>query len=138
MYDLEIHLDDSCGTLALMGTELGRAGISVEGGGAWVVDGRGVAHFLFDDGPAARRALEAAGVQVISCNRVLRLRLKQETPGQLGLIAGQLAEAKVNISVVYSDHANHLILVVDDVERGEAVVESWSTGQRARASRNDG
>jgi len=138
MYDLEIHLADRCGALALMGTVLGKAGISVEGGGAWVVDGRGVAHFLFHDGRAARWALEAAGVQVISCKRVLRLRLKQETPGQLGLISGQLAKANVNISVLYSDHSNHLILVVDDVERGEAVVESWSTGQRAEASREDG
>lgn len=130
MYDLEIHLADQCGALALMGRTLGRAGISIEGGGAWVVAGRGVAHFLFQDGPAARSALEAAGVQVISCSRVLRLRLKQETPGQLGLITGQLAKADVNISVLYSDHANHLILVVDDVERGEAVVESWIAGQR--------
>ena len=130
MYDLEIHLADRCGALALMGTELGKAGISVEGGGAWVVDGRGVAHFLFHDGPAARRTLEAAGIQVISCRRVLRLRLKQETPGQLGSITGQLAKANVNISVLYSDHANHLILVVDDVERGEAVVQSWGTGRK--------
>ncbi len=137
MYDLEIHLADRCGALALMGTALGRAGISVEGGGAWVVDSRGVAHFLFHDGPTARRALEAAGVQVISCSPVLRLRLKQETPGQLGLITGQLAKAKVNISVLYSDHANHLILVVDDIERGQTVVESWRTGQRANASRED-
>ncbi len=135
MYDLEIHLADRCGALALMGTALGRAGISVEGGGAWVVDGRGVAHFLFQDGPAAHQALEVAGIQVISCSRVLRLRLKQETPGQLGLISGQLAKANVNISVLYSDHANHLILVVDDVERGEAVVESWSAGRGAKESR---
>jgi len=138
MYDLEIHLTDRCGALAQMGTALGRAGISVEGGGAWVVHGRGVAHFLFHDGPAARRALEAAGVQVISCSRVLRLRLKQETPGQLGLITGQLAKAGVNISVLYSDHANHLILVVDDVERGEVVIESWKTGQTGKSSREDG
>lgn len=130
MYDLEIHLADECGALAQMGTVLGRAGISVEGGGAWVVAGRGVAHFLFHDGAAARRALEEAGIQVIACSRVLRLRLKQETPGQLGLITGQLARANVSISVLYSDHANHLILVVDDVARGEAVVESWSAGQR--------
>jgi len=43
-----------------MGEALGRAGVSIEGGGAFVVNGRGIAHF-FDDGAAARRALEAAG-----------------------------------------------------------------------------
>ncbi len=137
MYDLEIHLADRCGELASMGKELGKAGISVEGGGVWVVGGRGVAHFLFHDGPAAQRALEAAGVQVISCSRVLRLRLKQEIPGQLGLITDQLAKANVNVSVLYSDHANHLILVVDDIEKGATVVEDWTSAQTSQASQED-
>jgi hypothetical protein len=132
MYDLEIRLADTSGALALVGTALGNAGISVEGGGAWVADGKGVAHFLFHDGEVARRALEAAEVQVLSCSRVLRLRLKQETPGQMGLVTGRLAKANVNIAVLYSDHANHLILVVDDVERGAAVVADWSSDQMAK------
>ena len=137
MYDLEIRLADTPVALTLMGTALGNAGISVEGGGAWVVEGKGVAHFLFYDGPLARRTLEAEGLQVISCSRVLRLRLKQEIPGQLGLITGQLAKANVNIEVLYSDHANHLILIVNDVERGEAVLADWSNGQIAEARRGN-
>ncbi len=135
MYDLEIHLTDTVGSLSVMGTTLGNAGISVEGGGAWVVNGNGVAHFLFDDGPAARRALESAGIAVVSCRRVLRLRLQQETPGQLGLITHRMAQASVNIEVLYSDHANHLILVVDDFQQGEAIVADWSNSQMAEASR---
>ncbi len=55
MKDLAIDLENRLGALAEMGEALGRAGMSVEGGGAWVVDGRGVAHFLFVDGTAARR-----------------------------------------------------------------------------------
>ncbi|KAA6457925.1 amino acid-binding ACT domain-containing protein [Acidobacteria bacterium AB60] len=137
MYDLEICLNDSPGALALLGTTLGVAGISVEGGGAWVTEGKGVAHFLFHDGAAARGALESAGIEVAACRRVLRLRLKQEVPGQLGLITGHLARANVNIAVLYSDHANHLILVVDDVERAEAVVADWMTSQRAETRRQD-
>lgn len=61
MKDLAIALDNRPGALAGMGEALGRAGVSVEGGGAFAVDGRGVAHFLFSDGDAARKALEAAG-----------------------------------------------------------------------------
>ena len=57
MKDLEIMLDDRPGALARMGEALGRAAISVEGGGAWTVGGQGTAHFLFDDGEAARAAL---------------------------------------------------------------------------------
>lgn len=39
--DLTIALDNRPGALAEMGEALGRAGVSIEGGGAWGVDGRG-------------------------------------------------------------------------------------------------
>lgn len=52
MKDLTIELDNRPGALAEMGEALGRAGVSVEGGGAFVVNGLGVAHFLFVDGSA--------------------------------------------------------------------------------------
>ena len=64
MIDLTIALDNRPGALAEMGDALGRAGVSIEGGGAWVVEGRAVAHFLFTDGTAAVEALEAAGIEV--------------------------------------------------------------------------
>src|SRR6185436_21148780 len=97
----------------------------VEGGGAWVVDGNGVAHFLFVDGSAARRALEAAGITVLAEREVLVQRLKQDVPGQLGMLTRRMAEAGVNIEVLYSDHDHRLILVVDDIARGRAVSEEW-------------
>ncbi len=125
MRDLTIQLDNRPGALAAMGEVLGRAGVSVEGGGVFVVDGRGVAHFLFEDGEAARRALEGAGIVVLAGREVLVQRLKQEQPGQLGAIARRMARAGVNIEVMYSDHANQLILVVDDEERGRSVSEAW-------------
>ncbi len=56
MKDLSIALENRPGALADMGEALGRAVVSIEGGGAWVVDGKGAAHFLFADGAAARRA----------------------------------------------------------------------------------
>ena len=125
MTDLTISLTDRPGALAEMGDALGRSGVSVEGGGAWVASGRGVAHFLFVDGRAARVALEAAGIRVDAVRDVVTVRLHQEVPGQLGLLTRRMAEAGVNIEVLYSDHDHRLILVVDDVERGRAVAEAW-------------
>jgi hypothetical protein len=125
MRDLAILLENRPGALADMGEALGRAGVSVEGGGAWVVDGKGVAHFLFEDGAAARRALEAAGIQVLAEREVLVQRLKQGTPGQLGLLTRRMADAGINIEVLYSDHDHQLILVVDDLARGRQVSEAW-------------
>jgi hypothetical protein len=126
MKDLAIPLENRPGALAEMGEALGRAGVSIEGGGAWVVGGIGVAHFLFANGTAARNALEAAGIRVLAERDVVVQRLKQDVPGQLGLLTRRMAEAGVNIEVLYSDHDHQLILVVDDVTRGRAVAEAWT------------
>ena len=126
MKDLAIRLENRPGALAGMGEALGAAGVSIEGGGAWVVDGVGVAHFLFQDGAAARRALEAAGITVLAERDVVVQRLKQAVPGQLGQLTRRMAEAGVNIEVLYSDHDHQLILVVDKPDEGRRVAEAWS------------
>ena len=125
MDDVEISLDNAPGELARMGEALGAAGVSVEGGGAWVVANRGVAHFLFEDGDAARRALEAIGMNVVAVKPVLLQRLRQDEPGQLGKICRAMAEAGVNIEVQYSDHDHQLVLVVDDPVKGAEVSRRW-------------
>jgi len=124
--DLTIELENRPGALAEMGEALGRAGVSVEGGGVFVVNGVGVAHFLFADGAAARAALEAAGIRVLAERDVLVQRIHQGQPGQLGKISRRMAEAGVNIEVQYSDHDHHLVLVVDDLAKGKAVSEAWT------------
>jgi hypothetical protein len=37
-----------------------------------------------------------------------------------------MAEAGVNIEVLYSDHDHQLILVVDDIKKGREVSEAWT------------
>src|SRR5436190_909997 len=125
MKDLTILLDDRPGALAEMGEALGRADVSIEGGGVFVCGGVGVAHFLFKDAAAARKALEAAGIRVGGESEVLVQRLRQGEPGQLGKLARRMADAGVNISVQYSDHDHQLILVVDDMTSGRVVSEEW-------------
>jgi hypothetical protein len=125
MKDVCILLDDRPGAIADMGEALGRAGVSVEGGGAWVVNGRGVAHFLVADGDAARHALVRAGIAVAAVRDVVTTRLDQSRPGQLGALTRLMADAGVNIEVLYSDHDHRLVLVVDDVARAREVAESY-------------
>ena len=124
-YDLAIVLENRPGALADMGEALGAAGVSIEGGGAWVVNGEGCAHFLFENGNAARTALERRGIRVRQMREVLVQRLHQAVAGQLGKITRRMAEAGVNIEALYSDHDHQLILVVDDLAQGRAVSERW-------------
>lgn len=129
MIDLEIHLEDQPGALAALGTALGAAGVSVEGGGAWVIGGRGIAHFLFRDGIRAERALMAAGITVAASREAVLLHLKQEVPGQLGLLAGRMAGAGVSIEALYSDHNHRLVLVVNDTGKALHIADEWMSNQ---------
>lgn len=124
MFDLEITMMDEPGQLALMGETLGAAGISVEGGGMWMVNGVGVAHFLVENGNRGRTALEAAGMTVAACRPVIVQRLNQDEPGQLGAFCRALADADVNIEVLYSDHDHQLVVVVDDAHAATAAAVS--------------
>ena len=126
MKDVEIRLPDRPGALADMACALGKAGISIEGGGAWVVDGRGVGHFLFADDAPVAAALRDCGIEVVAERPVAMLRLDQATPGQLGLACARMAAAGVNLVAQYSDHDHRLVLVADDVAAARSVAAAWA------------
>lgn len=126
MYDIAIRLPGQPGSLARFGETLGAAGVSLEGGGVFTVDGVGHAHFLVEDGEAARAALEQAGLGSATVRPVLIRRLKQEVPGQLGAVTRALADAGVNVDTQYSDHSNRLILVVDDMDKAMQATSDWA------------
>ena len=126
MYDIHVLLPHEPGMLARFGEALGSAGVSLEGGGVFVMGGAGHAHFLVEDGERARVAAEEAGLEVCGVREVLVRKLDQEKPGELGRIATALGEAGVNIVTMYSDHANQLILVVDDAAKAADVTRSWA------------
>jgi hypothetical protein len=125
--DLEILLSDRPGALADLGETLGRAGVSLEGGGVFTHAGRAVAHYLVDDGPSALTAVTAAGIGSAVVRDVVMTRLDQETPGQLGALARLLGDAGVNVLVQYSDHTGNLVLLVDDkdVPACREVIARW-------------
>ncbi|MCN9242423.1 ACT domain-containing protein [Streptomyces sp. RY43-2] len=114
LQDLEVHLPDRPGALAELGRALGRAGVSLEGGGVFTHDGRAIAHYLVDNGPLALRAATEAELGTVTVRDVVMTRLDQETPGQLGALARLLGDAGVNVLTQYSDHAGHLVLLVTD------------------------
>lgn len=127
MQDVSIRLENKSGALAEMGACLGRAGISIEGGGAWITGDSSAAHFLFQDGNAARVALESVGIEVVDVRDVVVQRLKQAVAGQLGQLTHRMADAGINIEVLYSDHDHQLILVVDKPDAARAISAAWAS-----------
>ena len=130
MYDVELRLPDHPGALATMGEALGNAEVSIEGGGAFTVGDTGIAHFLFADAEAVRQALRTTDIEVVASRPVVIQKLKQDVPGQLGMLTRMMADAGVNIEVLYSDHRNQLILVVDNYELGQQVSRRWAENVR--------
>jgi hypothetical protein len=125
VFDLEIEFDGRPDGLAVLGEALGRAGISVEGGGMFTVDGRAVGHVLVREGQAAQRALTAAGLRVTAIREVLTRRLDQEVPGQLGAITRAIAAAGPRLETLYSDHDHRLILVTSDQSAAADATSAW-------------
>ena len=116
--DLSARIADRPGALAELAELLGKAGVSLEGGGGF----GGVVHFLVRDADAAKAALRDFDPVI---RDVLETRLDQEKTGQMGALARALGDAGVNIECVYSDHDHQLILVVDNAEAAARVLAGW-------------
>lgn len=119
--DLMVMLADRPGALAAVGEALGKAGVNVEGGCGFPVDGRGIFHLLVDDAGVARRALEQADVQVVVEQDVLVLEVQDE-PGLLGSIARMIADAGVTINLFYLASGTRLVLATSDNARAKVAV----------------
>jgi hypothetical protein len=122
MKDLEIILENKPGALALLGEILGKNNISLEGGGVFEMGDYAAAHFLVEEADRAKEVLTSAGILVRKINEIIIQKLNQEEPGQLGKFCRRLANANINILVQYSDHANQLIVVVDNFDRAQKLM----------------
>jgi hypothetical protein len=115
--DLTVTLEDRPGTLADLGEALGRAGINIEGLTAVSSEGRAIVHVLVEDAAAARTALEGAGIKVEGEAEPLISELPSgqvDQPGVVGQMARAMADAGVNIQVVYLATKNRAVTVTSD------------------------
>lgn len=119
--DLTITLEDRPGTLADAAEALGNAGVNIEGGCGFVVDGRGTFHLLVEDPSAARSALQGAGARVEGEREVLVVGIENK-PGALGEIARRVANAGANIDLGYLTADGRLVLGVDDTEKARGAI----------------
>ena len=119
--DLTVILQDRPGTLADMGEILGKAGINIEGICATTYKGEGAIHILVEDSAGARQVLEAKGIEVTAEREVLVKEI-EDRPGILGEVARKLANAGVNIELVYLATKTRLIIGVDNLEKARSAI----------------
>jgi hypothetical protein len=114
--DLTIEVEDKPGSLASIGEALGGSGINIEGLFGASVDGRGLIHLCVQDGPAARKALEGAGLSVTDeADAILGEAVAGASdPGTMGMMARQIANAGINVKAAYIATGNRVVMVTDN------------------------
>jgi hypothetical protein len=119
--DLAVTVENQPGVLAGMGEALGAAGINIGGVCGVGASGASVVHLLVDDSAGARQALEGAGFSSIEEREVAVLDV-QDRPGVLGEVARKLADAGINIDLVYLASGTRLVIGAADLDAVRAAV----------------
>ncbi len=112
--DFTIGLIDRPGTLAQASDALGRAGVNIEGACGFVTDDRGVYHVLVRDAERARRALMDSGFEIQAERTVVVLPVENR-PGEAARLLRRLANAGVNLDVMYTTLDGQVVLGGEDV-----------------------
>ena len=120
-YDLTVILEDKPGTIADMGEALGKAGINIEGMCGFPCEGKGIIHVLVEDASPARKALEEAGLVVKDVRQVLVWDIPDK-PGELGRACRRVADAGVNVDLLYVASGTRVVLGADDLDKAKAVL----------------
>jgi len=112
--DLTVRLFDRPGSLAKASDALGRAGVNIDGAAGFVCDGQGVYHVLVEDLERARRAFIDSGFSIEDERRVV-VTLIENKPGAAADLLRRIADADVNIDLLYITADGRLVLGGNDV-----------------------
>jgi len=116
MKDLIINLPNRPGMLAAVGEALGNAGINIEGVSAAAIEGAdtGWVHILVQDADMAKAALDEAEVDY-GGEREVEVMSLVDQPGEMGRVLRKIADAGVNVDLIYLATSTRLVLGGSDM-----------------------
>jgi len=115
MQDLIVKLENKSGTLAQLGEALGSAGINVDGVCAVAGAAGDEVHILVASAQEAREALAQAGIEC-GGEREVEVISVVDQPGEMGRHLRKIADAGVNVDLVYLATGTRLVLGSDDAQ----------------------
>lgn len=115
MHDLIVNLENRPGTLAQLGETLGNSGINIEGVAAFAQGEAGQVHILVADAGMAREALSAAGLEC-GAEREVEVVSVVDQPGEMGRHMRRVADAGINVDLLYIATGTRLVIGSDDSE----------------------
>ena len=116
LWNLTVGVENRPGMLAKLGEGLGKAGVNIEGVCGVAAEGPAAVQILVEDAESARKALKASGFEIAGERQVLVLEV-EDRPGALGAVARKMANAGVNIDLVYLATNTRLVLGADDLDK---------------------
>lgn len=120
--DLIVALVDQPGSLATASDALGRAGVNIDGACGYVCDGQGVYHVLVQDVERGRRALLNGGFIIEDERRVVATPVENR-PGAAAVLLRRVADAAVNVDLLYMTLDGQLVLGGSDIAGIERAIE---------------
>lgn len=119
--DLKVILEHRPGALADLGEAAGKAGVNIYGLCGIPCEGYGVIHLLAAHVAETRKAIEAAGLEVAEEREVLIIDV-EDRPGEMGELGRLLADAGVNIDLIYGI-GSRIVIGADDLDKARAVLK---------------
>lgn len=113
--DLVIEVENEPGALARIATAIGDAGVNIAAATCTLPGDRAQMHILVRHAEAAKHALATAGVTVTGEREVVVVEAA-DRPGALGDLARQVAEAGVNLDLVYVATGTRVVFGSPDIE----------------------
>jgi hypothetical protein len=112
--DITVGIANQPGTLLRASDALGSAGINIEGACGYVSEGQGIYHVLVEGAERARRALIDAGLVILDERQVVVVPV-EDRPGSAADVLRRVADAGLNIDLLYVTVSGRLVLGGDDV-----------------------
>ena len=120
-HDITVIIDDLPGALAKIGETLGNSGVNIDGYCSFLSGTKSYLHVLVEDVETARLVLGENGIEIIQEREVLTVDMEDQ-PGTLGNVARRIANAGVNIDMVYMGTNSRLVVAAYDLDKARSAV----------------
>jgi len=120
-HDISVIIDDLPGALAQVGEALGNASINIHGYCSFPSGGKSYLHLLVEDVDSTRRALQEIGIEIVQERQVLTVDM-EDKPGTMGKVARRIADAGVNIDMVYMGTNSRPVVAAYNLEKARSAL----------------
>ncbi len=127
--DLVISVDNEPGALARVAAAIGDAGVNIAAATCTMPGEQAALHILVKHPEAAKHALATSGVTVTGEREVVIVDV-EDRPGMLADLARLVAEAGVNLDLVYVATGNRVVFGSPDLDRLRAALQRPAAAAR--------